>query len=272
MQITKPKLILRIVKKESYGSIAVPNIFEQTLLGADLERRFGDQQKITARQNANANPLDQTELARFEFPKGNGGVTFSPQEISDTTSYRQNTVNGVSGPISRTFGKGFSKHTMSGVFTGGIINSVIMSSNLKNMDLANYKASDWKDNLKRFLGLYADLSDPNSKLYQKLETSAGNFVSKPNPEGYELQLIDEINSEMYAITVSDLGFFQNKAEPLKIGWKIDFLAYENKLDAVYRPIPDDVLDVLGSFRLPTMNELPVLGPLTTAINKLTKVT
>ncbi len=43
---------------------------------------------------------------------------------------------------------------------------------------------------------------------------------------------------------------------------------EDKLDANFKEIPDDILQLAASFRLPAISEIPFVGPVSTLVNKL----
>ena len=281
---TYPELILRILEKKSFGREST-NIDEGSI--PKLSDRFDTQRKKIAKQK---------QIAEFKFPINLQGQTFYYQDYSSTLSARQSTVIGIAGTSSEAYGVGLEDITMSGIFPTSADRNVIVSTGLSLEEaLGQYTPKDWSDNLKRFLKFYLDLNDPYSQIwttkgyYQETSTNIGGIVSlliggngsgesanigyeqTPNKAGYEFIIVDEYAKSIQTIQPKELQSFASKTNPFTFGWRLNATVIEDKLDANFKEIPDDILQLAASFRLPTISELPVVGPLSEFTNKLVAI-
>lgn len=278
-----PQLILRIVEKKNFGRENT-NVDEGTI--PKLSDRFDLQEKIVSQQ---------TQIAEFKFPINFEGRTFYYQQYTDTIGARTSTVNGIAGVSSEAYGVGVEDITMNGIFPTAADRNVIVSTAFDiESALTQYSPRDWADNLKRFYKFYLDLNNPYSAIwntkgyYQETKINVRGLVSlliggegdgtkarigygeTPNKAGYELIVVDEYAKTIQSIQPKPDGLqiFSSKETPFTFGWRITASIVEDKLDANFKEIPDDILQLAASFRLPTINELPVVGPLSTLTNKL----
>jgi len=289
---TRPELILRIVEKGGFGRQST-NKDEGSI--PRLSNRF-DTQKKTVKE--------QTNIAEFKFPINFEGRTFYYQQYSSTLTARQSTVNGVAGVSSEVYGVGLEDIVMSGIFPPAAERNVIatntpvpyssLSESLDIGAISRYTPVDWADNLKRFIKFYLDLNDPYSQIwttddyYQETSINIDGLVEllnagssdkkanighegKPNKEGYELIVVDEYAKTILSIQPKDVQIFADKGTPITFGWRINATVIEDKLDANFKQIPDDILQLAASFRLPPISELPIVGPLSETINKLVAI-
>lgn len=282
-----PQLILRIIEKKDFGN-STTNVDEGTI--PKLTDRFDNQQKQIA---------EKTQVAEFKFPINLEGRTFFYQQYSNTIGARQSTVNGIAGVSSEAYGVGLEDITLNGIFPTAAERNVILSTALDlESSLTQYNPRDWADNLKRFIKFYLDLNNPYSKIwtvkgyYQQTKINVQGLLSIliggggdgskpkigyegiPNKAGYELIMIDEFAKTIQSIQPKGddaIQIFTSKDSPLTFGWRLNAYVIEDKLDANFKEIPDDILQIAASFRLPTLNELPVVGPLSTFINKLVAI-
>jgi hypothetical protein len=271
---TFDQLIIRIVERKDFGRQAETNLDEGVT--PKLNDRF-DTQRESVR--------DQTKIAEFKFPINFEGKTFYYQQYAATNNYRQNTENGITGIVSEMYGKGLTDVVMNGIFpTAAEVN--IIASTTGNDFLSQFKPRDFADNIKRFFGFYADLHDPYSKIWTEgnyyidsnisisdLVRSGGSVrkigVGKtPNKAGYEMIVVDEYARSIQGIQPKDLQIFAGKESPFTFGWRLNATVIEDKLDANFKPIPDDLLQFLASFRLPAISEIPLIGPFSQTFNKL----
>lgn len=280
--ISWPQLIMRIIEKTTPGREADTNKDEGEV--PKLDERFDSQKESLA---------DKKVIAEFKFPINHEGRTFFYQQYSQTMTARQSTVNGIAGIVSEVYGEGISDVTMTGIFPTAAERNVIFSTALSfESALTQYSPRDWADNLKRFVKLYLDLHDPYSKIwthdgyYEDISLNLEGLVSMfmggsaesgkskigkggtPNEEGYEFVVVDEYAKSIHTIQPKDFQIFASKETPLTYGWRLNASILEDKLDANYKQIPDDVLQLAASFRLPALSEIPVIGPLSTTLNKL----
>ncbi|MCK5608170.1 hypothetical protein KAR91_40185 [Candidatus Pacearchaeota archaeon] len=278
---TFDELIIRIVERKDFGRQSDTNIDEGTT--PKLNDRF-DTQREKVR--------DQTKIAEFKFPINFEGRTFYYQQYSSTNTYRQNTENGLTGIISEMYGRGLNDITMTGIFPTAAQVDVIAAANVSDF-LSQYKPRDFADNLKRFFDLYADLHDPYSKIWTEknyyVDSSlisaivvggAGRTLGgpgrkigvgkTPNKAGYEMIVVDEYARTIQTIQpkTDGLTIFASKGTPFTFGWRVSATVIEDKLDANFKPIPDDILQFLASFRLPAISEIPFIGPFSQTFNKL----
>ena len=282
---TYPELILRIVEKKDFGRQST-NKDEGSI--PKLSNRF-DTQKKTIKE--------QTQIAEFKFPVNLEGRTFNYQQYSDTLTARQSTVNGIAGVSSEAYGVGLEDITMSGIFPPAAERNVIVSTGLTldSGGLTQYTPRDWADNIKRFIKFYLDLNDPYSQIwttkgyYQETSINIDGLVSlliggssddkkanighegKPNKAGYELIVVDEYAKAIFSIQPKEVQIFADKGTPVTFGWRLNATVIEDKLDANFKQIPDDILQLAASFRLPPISELPVVGPLSQTLNKLVAI-
>ena len=290
---THPELILRIVEKDIFGRQATTNKDEGSI--PKLSNRF-DTQKKSIKQ--------QTQIAEFKFPINFEGRTFNYQQFSDTLTARQSTVNGIAGISSEAYGVGLEDIVMSGIFPPAAERNVIAtntpsvaSAGVEAFETGSFRRFtpvDWADNLKRFIKFYLDLSDPYSQIwttkgyYQETSINIDGLVGllnaggtdkkanighegKPNKAGYELIVVDEYAKTILSIQPKDVQIFADKGTPVTFGWRINATVIEDKLDANFKQIPDDILQLAASFRLPPISELPVVGPLSQTLNKLVAI-
>ena len=281
---TYPELILRILEKKSFGRQST-NIDEGSI--PKLSDRFDTQRKKIS---------EETQIAEFKFPINFQGQTFYYQEYSSTLAARQSTVTGIAGISSEAYGVGLEDITMSGIFPPAAERNVIISTDLSLEEaLTQYTPKDWSDNLKRFIKFYLDLNDPYSQIwttkgyYQETSINIGGIVSlliggsgsgekanvgyegNPNKAGYELIVVDEYAKSIQTIQPKDLQSFASKSTPVTYGWRLNSTVIEDRLDANFKEIPDDILQLAASFRLPTIQELPIVGPLSQLTNKLVAI-
>lgn len=267
---TFDELIIRIVEKPDFGRQAETVTDEGTT--PKLNDRFDNQREKVR---------DQLKIAEFKFPINFEGKTFYYQQYAATNNYRQNTENGITGVISEMYGKGLTDTVMGGVFPTGAEVNVIAS---RSGDfLSQFKPRDFADNIKRFFDLYADLHDPYSKIwtdgnyYVDAAVTVLSFFGNaqrigkgktPNKAGYEMIVVDEYARTIQTIQPKDLQIFASKDTPFTFGWRLSATVIEDKLDANFKPIPDDILQFLASFRLPAISEIPLIGPFSETFNKL----
>lgn len=270
---TFDQLIIRIVEKKDFGRQAETNIDEG--ITPSLNDRF-DAQRESVR--------NQATIAEFKFPINFEGKTFYYQQYAATNTYRQSTENGVAGVSSEIYGKGLTDIVMSGIFPNAAEVNIIASRGFRTF-LENYKPRDFADNFKRFFELYADLHDPYSKIWTEdnyyigllwaiTDSLSGRVQAKigrgkkPNKAGYEMIVVDEYARTIQTIQPKDTQVYASKDAPFTFGWRINATVIEDKLDANFKPIPDDLLQFLASFRLPAISEIPLIGPFSETFNKL----
>lgn len=269
---TFDELIIRIAEKPDFGRQAETVTDEGTT--PKLNDRFDNQRKEVRAQS---------KIAEFKFPINFEGKTFYYQQYAVTNNYRQNTENGLTGVISEMYGKGLTDITMNGIFPTAAEVNVIAS---RSGDfLSQFKPRDFADNIKRFFDLYADLHDPYSKIWTESNYYVDPFLSlvglagggdiqkigvgkTPNKAGYEMIVVDEYARTIQTIQPKDLQIFASKDTPFTFGWRLSATVLEDKLDANFKPIPDDILQFLASFRLPSISEIPLIGPFSETFNKL----
>lgn len=281
---TFPELILRISEKKDFGRQST-NVDEGSI--PKLSDRFDTQIKSLK---------EQTQIAEFKFPINQEGKTFYYQQYSDTLAFRQSTVPGIAGISSEMYGTGLEDIVMNGIFPPSAERNVILSTGLDfESALTQYTPRDWADNIKRFFKFYADLNDPYSQIwttegyYQETSINIAGLVSlliggsnqeekakigyqgKPNKAGYELTVVDEYAKTIQSIQPKDVQIFATKETPVTYGWRVNATIIEDKLDANFKQIPDDILQLAASFRLPTINEIPIVGPLSQTTNKLVAI-
>lgn len=269
---TFDQLIIRIVERPDFGRQASTN--EDEGVTPKLDERF-DTQREQVR--------DQRKIAEFKFPINFEGRTFYYQQYAATNSYRQNTENGLTGIVSEMYGKGLTDIVMNGILPTAAEVNVIVSTTGSDF-LSQYKPRDFADNIKRFFDFYADLHDPYSKIWSEglyyfdplisILSAVGDIKSNigkgktPNKAGYEMIVVDEYARTIQSIQPKDVQIFSAKDTPFTFGWRINATVIEDKLDANFKPIPDDVLQFLASFRLPAISEIPLIGPFSETFNKL----
>ncbi|MCK5613124.1 hypothetical protein KAR91_65225, partial [Candidatus Pacearchaeota archaeon] len=253
-----PQLILRILEKKSFGRQST-NVDEGTI--PKLSDRFDTQKKAVDVQR---------RVAEFKFPINFEGRTFFYQQYSSTIGARTSTVNGIAGVSSEAYGTGLEDITLGGIFPTSAERNVILST-IENVEaqLTRYTPVDWADNLKRFYKFYLDLNDPYSQIwntrgyYQETKINIRGVVSTliggegdgsrakigyeetPNKEGYELVVIDEYAKSIQTVQPKPDGLqvFSSKETPFTFGWRINATVVEDKLDANFKPIPDDILQL-----------------------------
>ena len=282
---TFPNYILRINEKKEFGRQST-NVDEGTI--PKLSDRFDNKRKEVR---------DQTKIAEFKFPVNHEGRTFFYQQYSNTITARQSTVNGIAGVSSEAYGVGIEDITVGGIFPPAAERNVITPTNVTTVSLlellpSQYTPKDWADNLERFIKFYLDLNDPYSQIWTTkgyyLETKINlvgriasflglasdeekariGFEGKPHKAGYELVIVDEYAKTIQSIQPKDLQIFADKSTPVTFGWRLNAHVIEDKLDANFKEIPDDILQLAASFRLPAISEIPIVGPLSTTVNKL----
>lgn len=276
-----PQLIMRILEKPDFGRQST-NVDEGEV--PKLNDRFDTQRK---------NVRESLTVAEFKFPINQEGKTFFYQQYSDTLMARQNTAAGIAGISSEAYGNGLEDITMTGIFPPAAERNVIASTDLTlESSLATYTPRDWADNIKRFVKFYLDLNDPYSQIwtkrgyYQQVKvnvegiaslliggrsedrTSTIGYGSTPSKTGYEFVIVDEYAKTIQSIQPKQVDIFAGKEAPYTYGWRIAATVIEDKLDANFKEIPDDILQIAASFRVPTINEIPVVGPLSQTLNKL----
>jgi hypothetical protein len=272
---TFDQLIFRIVEKKDFGRQAETNEDEGTT--PKLDDRFDTQREKVRSQKI---------IAEFKFPINFEGKTFYYQQYSNTNNYRTNTENGLTGIISEMYGRGLNDITMNGIIPTAAEVNVIASTGFDTF-LSQYKPRDFIDSLKRFFDLYADLHDPYSKIWtdekyyiernllfisivgNNIEGSIG-FGKQPNKAGYEMIVVDEYARTIQTIQPKPDGLntYATSQTPFTFGWRVNATIIEDKLDANFKPIPDDILQFMASFRLPNISEIPLIGPFSQTFNKL----
>lgn len=276
---THPELILRILVKKKFGRSADPNLDEGSV--PKLSERFDRQREEIS---------SKAHIAEFKFPINHEGKTFYYQQYSTTLGARVSTVTGIAGVASEAYGVGLEDITMNGIFPTAADRNVILAEANPEATLTNFTPKDWADSLKRFIKFYLDLNDPYSKIwteegYYRSEPifyngvkigNALDFLSKigenrrVSKEGYELIVVDEYARTIQTIQPKSDGLqiFTSKETPFTYGWRLNATVIEDKLDAAFKEIPDDILQLMASFRLPAISEIPVVGPLSQTLNKL----
>jgi len=280
--ITRNQLIFRIIEKESFGRQST-NVDEGSV--PKLSDRFDIQRK---------NIKSKRQIAEFKFPINFQGETFYYQQYTKTVQARESTVAGIAGISSEAYGVGLQPITMNGIFPPGATRNVILSTDVTNLEaaLTQYSPRDWADNIERFIKFYLDLNDPYSQIWTTSgfyeenlinldgaismliggsgddEKAQIGFEGRPNKAGYELIVVDEYAKTIQTIQPKEIQTFTSSGTPLTYGWRLSATVIEDKLDANFKPIPDDILQQAASFRLPAISELPFVGPLSTAVNKL----
>jgi len=281
---THPQLILRILEKKEFGREADPNLDEGSI--PKLSDRFDTQRE---------NISQKTPIAEFKFPINHEGKTFYYQQYSNTLGARQSTVTGIAGIASEAYGVGLEDITMNGIFPTAADRNVIVSTGFSfEAALTQFTPKDWADNLKRFIKFYLDLNDPYSKIWTvdnyytrdfrfafsiyersgiSVEFGGDSGIKaggKPNKKGYELVIVDEYAKTIQTIQPKSDGLqiFTSKETPFTYGWRLNATVIEDKLDASFKEIPDDILQLMASYRLPAISEIPVIGPLSETLNKL----
>lgn len=276
---TRNQLIFRILEKESFGRQST-NVDEGSV--PKLSDRFDIQKKKIK---------SKTQIAEFKFPINFQGETFYYQQYSKTVQARESTVSGIAGVSSEAYGVGLQPITMNGIFPPGAERNVIISTDFSTF-LKQYKPRDWADNIERFIKFYLDLNDPYSQIwttegyYKESSINLAGVISmliggsgddekaqigyegRPNKTGYEFIVIDEYAKTIQSIQPKEIQTFTTNSTPLTYGWRLSATIIEDKLDANFKPIPDDILQIAASFRLPAISEIPFVGPISTTVNKL----
>lgn len=267
-----PQLIFRIVEKQKRGSEFQ---FKSISEGFLPESRFSQQRNLLFQEEGS-----QVEIARFTFPTNSEGKTFYYNDYQHTMNLRTNVVDGVAGTISEIYGRGIDEISMRGVFPRAGQRSVILSTEFVP-ELKTYEPKDWVQSFKEFIQYFADLNNPYSRLWtdavfgiNNLENRYGvsDFLgiddNRQNPFLYEFQIIDEYAEQIFSIMPRSPRIYANASQALSYAWSIDFTVIEDKMQAPYKQIPDDLLDVVASFRVPTIDEIPVIGTLSTLMDKM----
>lgn len=278
-----PQLIFRIVEKQKRGSEFQFKSISDSFLP---ESRFSQQRKIHSFKEG-----DQTEIARFTFPTNREGKTFYYNDYQHTMNLRTNVVDGVAGTISEIYGRGIDEISMRGVFPRAGQRSVILSTEFVP-ELKTYEPKDWVQSFKEFIQYFADLNDPYSRLWNDSDyqddvsfqlSSVARFLRQTtlpsaesrgntiNPFLYEFQIIDEYAEQIFSVMPRSPRIYANSSQALSYAWSIDFTVIEDKMQAPYKQIPDDLLDVVASFRVPTIDEIPVIGTLSTLMDKMISI-
>jgi len=272
---THPKLIFRIIEKSKRGS-EFKFIKDET--GINPVSRFNAQRNMLLKESG-----PQNEIARFTFPTNNEGKTFYYNDYQDSINLRTNVVDGVSGTIAELYGNGIDEISMRGVFPKAGERGVIISTEF-TPEFKTYTPQKWKQSFKEFIKFFADLNDPYSRLWTDTNYQLGGGLSsieiakfssqkaKQNKFLYEFQVIDEYAEEIYSVLPRSPRVFANASQPLSYAWSIDFTVIEDKMQAPYKQIPDDILDLVASFRVPQISEIPVIGTLSTTVNKMVNIT
>ncbi len=278
---TRDQLIFRILEKESFGRQST-NVDEGSV--PKLSDRFDVQRKEIK---------SKRQIAEFKFPINFQGETFYYQQYSKTIQARESTVAGIAGVSSEAYGVGLQPITMNGIFPPGAERNVILSTDFSiESSLTQYKPRDWADNIERFVKFYLNLNDPYSQIWTTEgyfkessinldgiismliggggddEKAQIGFEGRPNKAGYEFIVIDEYARTIQSIQPKEIQIFTTNGTPITYGWRLTATVIEDKLDANFKPIPDDILQLAASFRLPAISELPVVGPVSTFFNKL----
>lgn len=265
---THPQLIFRIVEKQKRGSEFVFKSESDTFLP---ESRYSQQRDLHSKDSGS-----QKEIARFTFPTNSEGKTFLYNDYQLTMNLRTNVTDGVSGTISEIYGRGIDEISMRGVFPKAGERAVIISTEFVP-ELKTYNPKDWAQSFKEFIQYFADLNDPYSRLWTDSKFSIDAFGAgvifnvAQNPFLYEFQIIDEYAEQIFSIMPRNPRIYGNTSQPLSYAWSIDFTVIEDKMSAPYKQIPDDALAVAASFRVPTVDELPVIGTLTTLVDKIISI-
>ncbi|MCK5603730.1 hypothetical protein KAR91_17720 [Candidatus Pacearchaeota archaeon] len=279
--LTRDQLIFRILEKESFGRQS-NNVDDGSV--PKLSDRFDIQRK---------NIKSKKQIAEFKFPINFQGETFYYQQYMKTIQARESTVAGIAGISSEAYGVGLQPIQMNGIFPPGATRNVILSTDFSfEAALTQYNPRDWADNLERFVKFYLDLNDPYSQIWTtegyfeessinldglismliggggEDERAAIGFEGRPNKAGYEFVVVDEYAKTIQTIQPKEVQIFTQSGTPLTYGWRLNATVIEDKLDANFKPIPDDILQLAASFRLPAISELPIVGPLSTTVNKL----
>lgn len=273
---THPQLVFRIVEKKQHGSEFV---FASDT-GFQPQSRFGLQ---TDKQSDKLGA--QTEIARFTFPTNREGKMFFYNDYQHTINLRTNVTDGISGTISELYGRGIDEISMRGVFPLAGKRTVILPTEfVPSAFLRTFEPKDWVQSFKEFIQYFADLNDPYSRLWNDktytLDKSGFSFDGlssrfserQQNDFGYEFQVIDEYAEQIYSVMPRNPRIYGNASQPLSFAWSIDFTVVEDKMQAPYQQIPDDTLDLAASFRMLTIDEIPVIGALSTIMSKLINVT
>ncbi len=279
--LTRNQLIFRILQKESFGRQST-NVDEGSV--PKLSDRFDIQRKgIKAKK----------QIAEFKFPINFQGETYYYQQYMKTVQARESTVVGIAGVSSEAYGVGLQPIQMNGIFPPGAERNVILSTDFTvDSTLSRYTPRDWADNIERFVKFYLDLNDPYSQIWttegyfeedsinldgaiSMLIGGGGDgssarigFEGRPNKAGYEFVVVDEYAKTIQTIQPKDIQIFTQSGTPLTYGWRLNATVIEDKLDANFKPIPDDILQLAASFRLPSISEIPLVGPISTTVNKL----
>ncbi|UCE64954.1 MAG: hypothetical protein JSU85_08695 [Candidatus Zixiibacteriota bacterium] len=279
-----PNLIMRIVEKQDFGRTST--VVDEGNI-PKLSDRFDTQRKSIR---------EQIQIAEFKFPVNQDGKTFYYQQYANTLNARQSTVPGIAGISSEAYGTGLEDVSFNGVFPAAAERNVIAATDLTaESALTQYRAKDWADNIKRFVRFYLDLNDPYSQIwtkkgyYQATKINIEGLVSliiggkstdrksnigyegTPNKAGYEFIVIDEWAKSIVSIQPKSVDTFTSNQTPISYGWRINATIIEDKLDANFKEIPDDILQLIASYRLPAVSELPVVGPLSEFVNKLVAI-
>ncbi|MCP4749370.1 MAG: hypothetical protein GY866_00620 [Proteobacteria bacterium] len=265
--ITHPSLYMRIMEKKKYG------------WESDINKSEDFNPELIDRFETQLDDLDKP-IAEFKFPINHEGKTFFYQQFSRTIKARKTTVEGIAGPISEVYGEGVSDITMSFVFPTAAERTVILAADMMSA-MDTYYPRDWADSLERFIQFFLDLHDPYSAIWTEdgyyytptLEIPTATkgtkigYKEKPSPEGYELVVVDEYARSILSIHPKDVQIFASKENPLSFGARLQADVVEDKLAVNYSPIPDDIMQLAASFTLPSIDEIPVLGPATEVLNK-----
>ncbi len=276
-----PQLIFRIVEKQKRGSeysfeTATGGSFSDLILP---ESRYNKQRRLHSKESGN-----QTEIARFTFPINREGKTFFYNDYQLGMNLRTNVTDGIAGTISEIYGRGIDEISMRGVFPKAGERSVILSTEFVP-ELETFEPRDWVQSFKEFIQYYADLNDPYSRLWTDEDYTKGSqhsintfkFVgvdgdsTNKNKSLYEFQIIDEYAEQIFSVIPRNPRIYGNESQPLSFAWSIDFTVIEDKMQAPYKQIPDDVLDLVASFRVPEIDEIPVIGTLSTLMDKIISI-
>lgn len=282
--LTRDQLIFRIIEKAEFGRQST-NVDEGTIPNAS--DRFDIQRKEIKTKR---------QIAEFKFPINFQGETYYYQQYTKTVQARESTVSGIAGVSSEAYGVGLQPIQMNGIFPPGAERNVILSTDFSTESaLTRYTPKDWADNLERFIKFYLDLHDPYSQIWttqgyyevSKIDLDGAvsmliggggdgsraeiGYEGRPNKAGYEFVVIDEYAKTIQSVQPREgdaLQIYTTSGTPLTYGWRFNATVIEDKLDANFKPIPDDILQQAASFRLPPISEIPLVGPLSTTINKL----
>lgn len=272
---TYPQLIFRIVEKQKRGSEFVFQADSGFMSGS----RYDQQRNLLVGESA-----AQKEIARFTFPTNKEGKTIYYNDYQHTMNLRTNVTNGVAGPIAEIYGRGIDEISMRGAFPTIGKRSVILSTEFVP-DLKTYEPKDWAQSFKEFIQYFADLNDPYSRLWTddtyKLDDpfsfkdlfggGGGSSSNQQNNFLYEFQIIDEYAEQLFSVIPKTPTAYQSSSQPLAYAWSIDFIVVEDLMQAPYKQIPDDIMDLIASFRVPEIGEIPVVGPLSTLMDKMINI-